>query len=64
MCACQALDLLAPLRSSPPLVSALAHVRSKVPRLVDDRPPSPDIAAITREIASGALLAHCGLALR
>jgi histidine ammonia-lyase len=55
LCACQAIDLLAPLRSSPPLMRAHAAVRRVVPTLVDDRPPAPDIDAITELIESGAL---------
>jgi histidine ammonia-lyase len=55
LCACQAIDLLAPLHSSPPLMRAHAAVRRVVPTLVDDRPPAPDIDAITELIGSGAL---------
>ena len=46
LCACQAIDLRAPLTSSPPLMAAHAAVRAVVPPLTDDRPPSPDIEAI------------------
>jgi histidine ammonia-lyase len=60
LCACQAIDLLSPLESSPPLMAVLKHVRTSVPHLSDDRPPSPDIAAIAAAITSGALLAACG----
>jgi histidine ammonia-lyase len=63
LCACQAIDLLAPLETSPHLMAALRHVRATVPHLTDDRPPSPDIASISREIASGALVACCGFGL-
>jgi len=55
LCACQALDLHAPLRSSEPLMRAHAAVRKDVPTLVDDRPPAPDIDAITKLIRSGGL---------
>ena len=55
LCACQALDLHAPLRSSKPLMRAHAAVRKHVPTLVDDRPPAPDIDAITKLIRSGGL---------
>ena len=48
LCACQAIDLLAPLATSPPLRRVHARVRSMVPTLTDDRPPSPDIEAISR----------------
>lgn len=54
LCACQALDLLAPLRSAEPLMRAHAAVRGLVPTLVDDRSPSPDIDAIASLITSGA----------
>jgi histidine ammonia-lyase len=47
LCACQAIDLLAPLSTSPALARVHALVRSRVPTLDDDRPPAPDIAAIT-----------------
>jgi len=55
LCACQALDLHAPLHSSAPLMRAHAAVRQHVATLVDDRSPAPDIDAITRLIRSGAL---------
>ena len=47
-CACQAIDLLAPLATSPALAPVHARVRSMVPTLADDRPPSPDIEAISQ----------------
>jgi histidine ammonia-lyase len=52
LCACQAMDLLAPLKSSPVLENVRALVRSRVPMLESDRPPAPDIVAITKLIAS------------
>ncbi|HOC19362.1 MAG TPA: aromatic amino acid lyase, partial [Vicinamibacterales bacterium] len=55
LCACQAIEMRAPLRTSPPLARLLARVREAVPPLVDDRPPSPDIAAVAGLIESGAL---------
>jgi histidine ammonia-lyase len=55
LCACQALDLLAPLRTSAPLERLHAHVRAVVPALSVDRPPAPDIDAIAGLVASGAL---------
>jgi len=57
--ACQALDLLAPLVTSPALQRVHAHVRSMVPELGDDRPPSPDIERIAAMIASGTLESSC-----
>ncbi|HZR25989.1 MAG TPA: histidine ammonia-lyase [Vicinamibacterales bacterium] len=55
LCACQAMDFLAPLTSSPVLEHVRALVRSRVPMLESDRPPAPDIVAITELIASNAL---------
>ncbi len=55
LCACQAIDLRAPLASSPPLMRALKTVRERVPTLVDDRPPAPDLEAIAEIIRDGQL---------
>jgi histidine ammonia-lyase len=55
LCGCQAIDLHAPLVSSPALMAAHAAVRKVVPTLVDDRPPAPDLDAITELIGNGAL---------
>ena len=60
LCACQAIDLLAPLTTSPPLKKVHDLVRSRVPMLDDDRAPAPDIVAITNLIASSALEDACG----
>jgi histidine ammonia-lyase len=57
LCACQAIDLLAPLTTSPLLARVHANVRDLVPALTIDRPPAPDIEAIARRIANGSLLA-------
>ena len=59
LCACQAIDLLAPLVTSPLLQRVHAHVRSGVPALDDDRPPSPDIERIASMIATGSLENSC-----
>jgi len=59
LCACQGLDLLRPLTTSAPLERAAAAIRAIVPKLVDDRPPAPDIAAIAGLIRSGDLVAAC-----
>ena len=59
LCACQALDLLAPLRTSPRLQRVHATVRSKVPPLAGDRPPAPDIETIATMIADGTLESSC-----
>jgi histidine ammonia-lyase len=55
LCACQAIDLLAPLVSSPALMAVHAAVRSLVDPLVDDRAPAPDLARLSDMIRSGAL---------
>jgi histidine ammonia-lyase len=60
LCACQAIDLLAPLTTSVPLARVHALVRSHVPTLAADRAPAPDIVAITELIASNALENACG----
>jgi histidine ammonia-lyase len=64
LCACQAIDLLAPLATSAPLARAHAHVRSVVPVLAGDRPPAPDIEAISRLIESGTLHSSCGVEVK
>jgi histidine ammonia-lyase len=55
LCACQAIDLLAPLTTSAPLARVHARVREIVPALTADRPPAPDIDAIAELVANGAL---------
>jgi histidine ammonia-lyase len=64
LCACQAIDLLAPLKTSPLLGRVHALVRSRVPILDDDRSPAPDIVAITQLIASRALEDACGAVVK
>ncbi len=60
LCACQAIDLLAPLVTSPALKNVRDLVRSRVPMLDADRSPAPDIVAITELIATNALEVACG----
>jgi histidine ammonia-lyase len=55
LCACQAIDLLAPLTTTDALMRVHHAVRARVGTLSDDRPPSPDINAIAALIAEGAL---------
>ena len=55
LCACQAIDLRAPLATSPALTRAHKMVRDRVPMLVDDRPPAPDLDAIAEIIRDGKL---------
>jgi len=59
LCACQAIDLLAPLSTSPVLADVHRLVRSRVPMLDADRAPAPDIVAITELIAARALDRVC-----
>jgi histidine ammonia-lyase len=61
LCACQAIDLLAPLTTSPPLARVHGFIRTRVPTLVDDRPPSRDLAAITELITSGDFERACAM---
>jgi histidine ammonia-lyase len=60
LCACQAIDLLAPLATSPRLARVRDLVRSRVPTLVVDRSPAPDIVAIAEFIETSALEDACG----
>ena len=46
LCACQGIDLLAPLKTSPALQRALAALRSRVPMLEADRRQDVDIAQV------------------
>jgi histidine ammonia-lyase len=55
LCACQAIDLRTPLESSPALMRAHRIVRERVPKLVDDRPPAPDLFVIAEIIRDGKL---------
>jgi histidine ammonia-lyase len=64
LAACLAIDFLAPLRSADPLMRVHAAVRSVVPPLTDDRPPSTDIAAVVRLIAAGRIESACGIPLQ
>jgi histidine ammonia-lyase len=64
LCACQAIDLLAPLTTSRALERVHARVRSIVPRLAGDRPPAPDIEAIATLIEDGSLEASCDMEVK
>jgi histidine ammonia-lyase len=55
LCAARALDLLAPLRTSPALEEARARIRRVSPPIEGDRPFYRDIAAIEGLIAGGGL---------
>jgi histidine ammonia-lyase len=62
--ACQAIDLLAPLATSPALAPVHAAVRSEVPTHLDDRPPSTDIESISVLIARGSLERACAIEVK
>ena len=64
LCACQAIDLLAPLNTSSTLARVVSLVRRHVPTLDDDRPPAPDIARIASLIASGELEDACSFGVK
>jgi histidine ammonia-lyase len=51
LCACQGIDLLAPLQTGARAQKAYAAVRQKSPKLTDDRPLAPDIEAVTALIS-------------
>lgn len=53
MCACQAIDLLAPLETSARLKTVHDRVRRDVRALESDRPPAPDIEILAQLITSG-----------
>jgi histidine ammonia-lyase len=61
LCACQALDLLAPLETSVALARVHRHIRARVPTLDRDRPPSPDVASITELIVAGEIERACAM---
>jgi histidine ammonia-lyase len=64
LCACLAVDFLAPLETSAPLARVHARIRTAVPALVDDRPPAPDLEAVSALIASGAVEEAAGLCVK
>ncbi len=49
----EAMEYQRPLKSGPDVERTIATVRTAVPKLTDDRPPSPDIAAIEKLIRTG-----------
>ncbi|HYM23452.1 MAG TPA: hypothetical protein VEU08_09595, partial [Vicinamibacterales bacterium] len=64
LCACQAIDLLAPLKTSAVLQQVHALVRSRVATLDRDRAPAPDIGRIVSLIASNELENACGVGVK
>jgi histidine ammonia-lyase len=59
MCACQAIDLLAPLASSAALMRVHDFIRARVPMVEHDRSMSNDLVMISEMIASGELERAC-----
>jgi len=57
LAACQALDLLLPLRSSPALEAARARARAAVPAREEDRVLSPEIETLAELLRTGGLVA-------
>ena len=61
LCACQAIDLLAPLTTSSPLARVHDFIRARVPPHAQDRSTSNDLARITLMILSGEIERACPL---
>lgn len=55
LCACQGIDLLAPLKTGTLAGKAYESVRATSAKVVQDRPLAPEIAAVSRLIASETL---------
>jgi histidine ammonia-lyase len=55
VCACEGIEHRLPLRPAPGTAAVHAAVREAVPRLDTDRPPGPEIEAVTEMIESGHL---------
>jgi histidine ammonia-lyase len=53
LCACQGIDLLAPLKTGTLAGKAQAAVREKSAKVVEDRPLAPDIEVISAAVAAG-----------
>jgi histidine ammonia-lyase len=53
LCACQALDLLSPLASSPPLMRVLARTRAEIPPMWEDRLIHDDLVRASELIDAG-----------
>jgi histidine ammonia-lyase len=59
LCACEAIDLLRPLRSSPALMRVHDFIRARVPELEHDRSVSLDLRVISDMIVDGSLESSC-----
>ena len=53
LCACQGIDLLAPLKTGTLATKAYEAVRGKSPKVVEDRRLAEDIDAVTELVSSG-----------
>ena len=53
LCACQGIDLLAPLQTGTLAKKAFEAVRAKSPKVSNDRPLAPDIEAVSALVADG-----------
>jgi len=61
LCACEAIDLLAPLTSSAPLMRVHDFIRARVPAVERDRSVSPDLRRISDMIVAGELERATGM---
>lgn len=57
LCACQGIDLLAPLQTGALAKKAYEAVRTKSPKIAQDRPLAPEIEAVSALVATGAFSA-------
>src|SRR6266498_1336509 len=57
LCAAQAVDMRSPLRPGRAVAAVMERLRRDVPRLEHDRYLAPDMAAVERLVANGALVA-------
>ncbi|MGC1614631.1 MAG: aromatic amino acid lyase, partial [Candidatus Acidiferrum sp.] len=55
LCACQGIDLLAPLKTGTLATKAFAAVRAKSAMVTQDRPLGTEIEAVSALLAEGAL---------
>jgi len=60
LCACQGIDLLAPLQTGTLAKNAHAAVRAKSPKVVEDRPLAADIEAVSVSVAEGGFSSMLG----
>ena len=63
LCAAQGIDFRAPLQTSPALTRVVAHLRTRIAPLGEDRYLAPDLEAAAEIVASGALCRAAGVPL-